>query len=579
MWSRPRSRALLVMVVLALAIASVVVLVANGVGASPSPISSIRIGPFGEVGYYASQPMPNVPPGILIRVFLINGSVVEPVSALIDVYANAPNGIVHVAMGYSSILIVPFSNSNWQYVLGKWASLGIPFSEYNTSMLVFVTYVKGNESWILPLLVPYNVAWAYAALGRATPLATTLSAIAPRYILVNAFINVNELRPSRVVPAKLNGTVTDPQVFGTYYNYTIYNCSLSGPQPPQYPSAPTSLYMYQPTSDCVGINGSLPIAWVTWSNGVIQNDNGLLIDLSIYFSGTIDWDAMATNYGNIGTSYSASENWGPQSAEFILGSDVTQPGSVYWYYKGATWAIVNYTVYECGNINYLVKYGYCPYYVYVGTTLVSEVLYVPPNDYYAATFDYGNGPISLFYIGAIPASEQYFGYPVLNVSSVVDYAAFSDGNIYQCNGPVGNTSTVFNGVQYTLYTVTLGGVNTAYGLSSAELGTALVEIVLGIGSIEAAIYEVPVWLSLLLNAGSLSATIAGLLVPPSTSTSATSTSLGIGNVTTSTNLYISVIDATTVYGLPTFGFILNATNYYGIPLSPTCNYNQVTQIG
>jgi hypothetical protein len=543
------------LVVLVLAVASVVVLVAGGVDATPSLIAYSRIGSLGGVGYYASQPVPGVPPGLLVRVFLINGSVVEPVDAFIDVYANAPSGIVHVAMGYSSTLIVPFNDSNWQYVLNKWASLGIPFSEYNTSMLVFVTYIKGNESWIVPLLVPYNVGWAYAALGRVTPLATTLSAITPRYILVNAFINVKELRPSRVVPVRLNNTVTDPQVFGTYYNYTIYNCSLSGPKPPQYPSAPTSLYMYQPTSDCIGINGSLPIAWVTWGRDVLQSkgDNGLVIDLSIYFSGTINWDAMATSYGDIGTSYSASENWGPDSSNFILGSQVTQPGSLYWYYKGATWGIVRYSVYECGNINYLVKYSYCPYYnVYVGTTLVSEVLYVPPNDYYAATFDYGSGPISLFYYGAIPASRQYFGYSALNASSVVDYAAFSNGNIYQCNGPVGNTSTVFGGVQYTLYTVTLGGVNTAYGLSSAEPGTGLGGLALG---------------------------ISPMLTAPSTSTSVTSASLGIGNVTTSTNLYISVINATTVYGLPTFGFILNATNYYGNPTTYTCNYGKITWIG
>jgi hypothetical protein len=321
------------MVVLALAIVSVVVLVANSIYAVPSPISSVRIGGFGEVDYYASQPILNAPPGLLVRVFLINGSGVEPVRAFIDVYANAPNGIVHVAMGYSSILIVPFNDSNWQYVLGKWASLGIPFSEYNTSMLVFVTYVKGNESWILPLLVPYNVGWAYAALGRVTPLATTLSAITPRYILVNAFINVNELRPSRVVPVRLNNTVTDPQVFGTYNGYTIYNCSLSGPQPKIYTPLP---YEFIPTSDCVGINGSLPITWATWGRDVLQSDKGLQFELNIYFSGTINWNAMATGYGNIGTSYSAKENWGPQSAEFILGSQVTQPGSVYWYYGGAT---------------------------------------------------------------------------------------------------------------------------------------------------------------------------------------------------------------------------------------------------
>jgi hypothetical protein len=97
-------------VVLALAIVSVVVLVVNSIYAVPSPISSVRIGGFGEADYYASQPIPNVSPGLLVRVFLINGSSVKPVNAFIDVYANAPSGIVHVAMGYSSTLIVPFNN-------------------------------------------------------------------------------------------------------------------------------------------------------------------------------------------------------------------------------------------------------------------------------------------------------------------------------------------------------------------------------------------------------------------------------------------------------------------------------------
>jgi len=275
----------------------------------------------------------------------------------------------------------------------------------------------------------------------------------------------------------------------------------------------------------------------------------LVIDLSIYFSGTINWDAMATSYGDIGTSYSASENWGPDSSNFILGSQVTQPGSLYWYYKGATWGIVRYSVYECGNINYLVKYGYCPYYnVYVGTTLVSEVLYVPPNDYYAATFDYGSGPISLFYIGAIPASRQYFGYSALNASTVVDYAAFSNGYMLQCNGPV----YTYTGASGTYYTITLGGVETAYSLSTAELGTGLGGLALGITS---------------------------MLTAPSTSTTITQTTLEFGGVTNSTNLYISVINATAVYGLPTFGFILNATNYYENPTTYTCKYGKVTWIG
>jgi hypothetical protein len=463
-------------------------------------------------------------------------------------------------MGYSTTLIVPFNDSNWQYVLNKWASLGIPFSEYNTSMLVFVTYVKGNESWILPLLVPYNVGWAYAALGRAT---TTLSAITPRYIVVNAFINVNELRPNKVVPAKLNSTVTDPQVFGTVGSgsskYVVYNCSLSGPRPKDY----LSHYQFYPTSTCIGINGSLPIAWVTWDKGVIQSDKGLQFELNIYFSGTINWNAMATGYGNIGTSYSAKENWVWSSPTYTIGSQITQPGSVYWYYGGATWGIVRYEVYE------EIEYGV---WVYEGTTTVSEVLYVPPYDTNVnPAFDYGNGTISMLYYGAIPVSKQYFGYPALNASTVVDYAAFiytGQEYLYQCNGPV-NANTG------GMYTITLGGVNTAYGLSAVQLGTGLAGLALGIAAM--LITKVP--LTYILGGGSQVLGIASLLAPPSTSTTVTSTYIEFFNVKTGTNLYISVIDASKTYGLPTFGFILNATNYYGNPTTYTCKYGKVTQIG
>jgi len=513
------------LIVLILAITSVIIIIANSIYAVPSLVAYSSIGNFGEVNYYASQPVPGVPPGLLVRVFLINGSVVEPVRAFIDVYANAPSGIVHVSMGYSQSLVIPFNNTNWRYAIGRWASLGIPFSDYETSMLIFITYVKGNESWILPLVIPYNVAWAIEN---------------SRYIVVNAFINVNELRPNKVVPVRLNSTVTDPQVFGTVGSgsseYVVYNCSLSGPRPKDY----LSQYQFYPTSTCVGINGSLPIAWITWDRDVLQSDKGLLFNLNIEFVGTMNWDAMATNYGNIGTSYSTSENWGILSKEFTIGS-LTQPGSVYWYYGGATWAIVNY---EVVYVTYRAV-------IQVGTTTVSEVLYVPPYDTNVnPAFDYGNGTISMLYYGAIPVSRQYFGYPALNASTVVDYAAFiytSTGQeyLYQCNGPV-NVNTG------GMYAITLGGVNTAYGLSAVQLGTGL---------------------------GSLALGITSMLTAPSTSITITQTTLEFGGVTNSTNLYISVINATTVYGLPTFGFILNATNYYGNPTTYTCKYGKVARIG
>ena len=211
-----------------------------------------------------------------------------------------------------------------------------------------------------------------------------------------------------------------------------------------------------------------------------------------------------------------------------------------------------------------------PIMYYVGTTTVSEVLYVPPNDAYGNAYDYGNGPISMFYNGSITLSEQYFGYPALNASTVFDYAAFEytpyGEELWECNGPVTNASTTSG----TAYAITLGGVNTAYGLSAVQLGTGLGSLALGIAAM--LITKVP--LTYILGGGSQVLGIASLLAPPSTSTTVTRSYIEFFNVETGTNLYISVINATTVYGLPTFGFILNATNYYGNPSSPTCNYGQ-----
>ncbi|MFP3301056.1 MAG: hypothetical protein RXN84_01355 [Caldivirga sp.] len=503
--------------VIALAVASIVVLVVDGVGASPSLTASIHIGGFGEVDYYASQPIPNVPPGLLVRVFLINGSVIEPVDAFIDVYANAPNGIVHVSMGYSTTLIVPFSNVNWQYVINKWVLLGllgVSFSEYETSMLIFITYVRGNESWILPLVIPYNVAWAIKN---------------SRYIVVNAFINVNSIKPSEVIPAMPGTTAVNLQLPSNHSDYTTYDCYLSAPKPPPETA-------FKPEITCLGLNGSLPATWVTLSNGVIQNDEGLQFELNIYFSGTINWDAMAAGYGDIGISYSANENWVLSSPTYTIGSQITQPGSLYWYYGGATWAIVNYTV-------WFVSSSMGTY--HLGNATIFEVLYIPPNsNYVGMVLDYGNGPVSLLYY---LASKHYLEYP----ASIINYAAFvytGQEYLYKCNGPVTNASTTSG----TAYAITLGGVNTAYSLSAAEIGTGLGGLALGISS---------------------------MLITPSTSSSVTSIYLEFFNVNTGTSLYISVVNASAVYGLPTFGFILNATNYYGIPSSFTCKYNQWVQIG
>jgi len=418
---------------------------------------------------------------------------------------------------------------NWQYVINKWVLLGllgVSSSEYETSMLIFITYVKGNESWILPLVIPYNVAWIIEN---------------SRYIVVNAFINVNSIKPSGVIPAMPGITSVNLQIPSNRSGYTTYNCDLSAPKPPPETA-------FKPEIACLGFNGSLPTAWVTWDKDVVQRDQGVEFQLTAGFLGMNRWDAMAVGYGVIGTSYSAEENWALGFYPVVFGSEVTQfgsaywvtqPGSVYWYYGGATWAIVNYTV-------WFVNSSMGTY--HLGNATIFEVLYVPPNDHYIGmVLDYGNGSVSLLYY---LASRHYLGYP----SSIVNYAAFiytGQEYLYQCNGLVINASTP-SGTVY-VYVMLPGGVETAYGLSPAQLSTTLISLSLGSG---------------------------GLGMPPSqTSASVTSTYIEIGGITEGVNLYVSVVNVSGVYGLPTYVFILNATNYYGNPTSVTCKYGKVARIG
>jgi len=329
-------------------------------------------------------------------------------------------------------------------------------------------------------------------------------------------------------------TSVNLQIPSNHSGYTTYNCNLNPPKP-----LPETTF--KPEIACLGFNGSLPIAWATWDKDVIKNDSGLEIVLTIDFWGAIRWDAMATGYGDIGTSYSALENvflgysvvLSSQVTRSSPEYQVTQPGSLYWYYGGATWAIVNYTVWFVNST--MGTY-------HLSNATVFEVLYVPPNDHYIGMIlDYGNGPVSLLYY---LASRHYLEYP----SSIVNYAAFiytGQEYLYECNGPVTNISIA--------YAIHLGGLSTVYGLGPAQLGTTLTDLSLGSEGLG--------------------------MPPPQASLSLTGVSLELSNITTGMNLYVSVINASAIYGLPAFGFILNATTFYGNPTSVTCKYGKVTRIG
>ncbi|GAB6947114.1 hypothetical protein JCM16161A_12440 [Vulcanisaeta sp. JCM 16161] len=152
-------------------------------------------------------------------------------------------------------------------------------------------------------------------------------------------------------------------------------------------------------------------------------------------------------------------------------------------------------------------------------------------------------------------------------SSAIDYASFeytSTEYLYECNGPVG----ALNGY----YQVQLGGINTAYSLSApkpwlAGIALGLVALIPGTEPLD-----------ILVSIGGALFNIASMSLPPSSSITVQQTWVEFFDIGVGTNLYVSVIDASQAYGLPTFGFILNATNYYGNPHTYTCKYGKVVQV-
>ncbi|WP_048062842.1 hypothetical protein [Caldivirga maquilingensis] len=554
-----RVKALLV-IILVMAVASILMSLLITVKAQPAPIQSVRVST-GVLSYYES--LPSTAPGIVIRVYLINGSTIKPANAFVSIYANLPNGIIPMIHAYGSVVTLPFSDNAWSFVINKWLGTGMPVGSYNTSLLVFTTYVSGNKSWIVPMLIPYNVGWVLTSRGVGI---TTVGSATPRFVVAAIYINVTGIKPFSVVRVSAVGK-QDPQILGTYDGYVLYNCSVSGPQPEIHVSSP---YEFIPESTCLGINGSLPLVWVTWSNGVIHRDSNLEFFLDVGYIGVMPWEAVATEYGEVGQSYSANETWALAFPIFM--SSVRGPGSFYWAYNG-TWAIVNYSVWYVDPMTGVTEY--------LGSVTVSEVLYVPSQEPVEDGIDYGNGPISVLYYGATTIFNKLIGYSVLNTSSVIYYINFIPNpltgveELYECNGPV-SIAYMVGSKTGALYSIILGGAESA--VNTAQFGTGLMAYVVSppynaianiiYGAIANEITDIIL----------TELEIAGIILPPS-NTTFIQTFLETTGISNGTRLYISVVMTSKPFGIPTYGFILNTTNYYGNPQEYTCSYGKVMVIG
>ena len=519
-------RWLVTALVVTIASLSVILSLLTTVRAQPSPVQSIRF-TYGVVSYYKSL-QSSAPPGLIVRVYAVNGSKVYPIPAFVAVYGLTPRHIVPIAYGFGSVINLPFNNTNWRFVANKWLSFNPSVDLYNTSLLVFVTYIDSttNRSWITAVSIPYNVGWVMKNQGSV------------RYIVLTTYINLTT-KPFRIVPANPPVIQRDQSI--TVGPYTVYNCSEQDPSPPTFYEAGYYTTVYSPTTMCDGFTGPIPLAWVTWSNGIVNEyeNYGLNLALETSIVGTINWyatDYYNGRFGTIGVSYSENVYWAENTGD-ILTSSVVSEGSMYIYYEG-TFAIVNYSEYV-----YNMRLGI---YEYVGQVPVVEVISVStPAGSSTSTqslpgnYDFGNGPISYIYNGLIPLAEQELGYPVLNQSTVVTYASWQEGS----NGPGCTTLNPAQGPNELVWAILLQSVDEQYQLSGPELRYELGGLGLGINLI-------------------------GLLMPLNTLINVRQTALAIYVPTSNVNhvsWYLSLITASNAFGVPTFGFIVNATSYYQNP--------------
>ena len=503
--------------VLLIAALSVTMTIFIAVNAQPNPIESIKVSN-GITSYYASV-LPSASPGLIIRVYAINGSRVYPAPAFIAVYGLTPRHIVPIAYGFGPVTYVPFSNTNWRFIISRWVSFNLDTDKYNTSLLIFITYIDStrNESWLEAFSVPYSVSWV---MGKGDI----------RYVVLNAYVNLSA-KPFRLIPIKQLPTNRLTNSLSVDSVYTEYNCLEQGPMVAELSNEPQT---YKPILYCYGFTGPIPLVWITWSKGIVREyeDYGIELALDIMYLGVFNWDAIGYKNGmlsTIGTSYSAYMSWNTPIVMVNLGfgynSYLDKPGSFYFAYNGSL-ALINYTDYYINHVGY----------VYAGSAAISEVLSASPSNSLMGNLDYGNGPISYIYNTLIPLAEQEFGYPALSKLTITTYASWRNGT----QGPGCGTLEAYPAGTAYYWLITLQSMTTAHYIGLTQ-PYALLDAV-GINA-----------LSTLNTMG-----------PPPTYTSLMYIEFEITariNSLNKTSWYLSLVNLR-ILGIPALGFIINATGYY-----------------
>ncbi|BAB65801.1 hypothetical protein [Sulfurisphaera tokodaii] len=269
-------------------------------------------------------------PSFVIKPYL-NGS---PVNATIIVLVNQPNKVVFSEkyVGYS--LKIPFK-SLVRYVK-PWEN----WDNVNSSLLVFVTYSKGNKTFVTPMEIPYSPSWV---LNNEPISIVTKIDIIPKVIKMNLTKSEQQIEKIREKILKRKSS----------YTYCPY---CSGGKSYKYIVNATSELLYEcGIKPCIGYeainvtyfyNFSVPLNWVTISNNVNKYDNYTYIYLTTCLVGEVSWYAISTSPPYcLGPSYSADICWSSGIVGNIYNLSKLDNPTLYTYYN-ATIAVITYLVQE-----------------------------------------------------------------------------------------------------------------------------------------------------------------------------------------------------------------------------------------
>ncbi|BFI74861.1 hypothetical protein [Sulfurisphaera ohwakuensis] len=239
----------------------------------------------------------------------------NPVSATVFVLINQPYNVVFLGkyVGYS--LQIPFQ-SILEYVK-PWENWR---SNVNSSILVFVTYSRGNETFITPMEIPYNPSWV----------------LNDKPISVVAKVNI--------IPKVINAEIK--QQLGETQQKLLKTKPVYSHDEKTYIIHSVIKTLYESSSEVINVmcfyNFSVPLSWITISNNVNKYDNYTLISLFTALGGKVSWYAIsALPPYYIGSSYSANINSCVlvESCPSFL-SKLDNP-TLYTYYN-ATIAVITY---------------------------------------------------------------------------------------------------------------------------------------------------------------------------------------------------------------------------------------------